>query len=53
MSYLNDPLRVTIGNRDTLSANKSITQIVEVVKPEQKEQKLLELLNRYHIAAAF
>ena len=45
--FMNDPVKVSIGNRDELSANKRITQIVEVVEPFKKENKLLALLNQY------
>jgi ATP-dependent RNA helicase DBP3 len=48
LSYLKNPIRITVGNRDTLSANTSITQIVNVITPEQKEQKVLNLLKEYH-----
>jgi len=45
--YMNEPVKVSIGNRDELSANKRITQIVEVVEPFKKETKLLNLLKQY------
>lgn len=47
-SFMSEPVKVSIGNRDELSANKRITQIVEVVDPFRKEKKLLELLKKYH-----
>lgn len=45
--FMNDPVKVSIGDRDELSANKSITQIVEVVDQRGKEYKLLDLLKQY------
>lgn len=48
--YMSSPVKVTIGNRDELTANKRITQIVEVVQPYDKEKKLFELLRKYHVA---
>ena len=47
-SFMKNPIRVSIGNTDQLTANKKITQIVEVVDPRGKERKLLELLKKYH-----
>ena len=47
-TFMNSPVKVSIGNRDELSANKRITQIVEVVDPFKKEKKLLDLLKKYH-----
>jgi ATP-dependent RNA helicase DBP3 len=45
--FMNSPVKVSIGNRDELSANKRITQIVEVVDHFSKENKLLSLLKQY------
>ncbi|KAJ3046240.1 RNA-dependent ATPase [Rhizophlyctis rosea] len=52
--YLSNPIRVTVGSTD-LSANTSITQIVEVINAKEprflsknKENRLLELLRDYH-----
>ena len=47
-TFMNDPVKVSIGNRDELSANKRITQIVEVIEPQTKDRKLLDLLRKYH-----
>ncbi|ONH70078.1 ATP-dependent RNA helicase DBP3 [Cyberlindnera fabianii] len=49
--FMNDPVKVSIGDRDELSANKRITQIVEVVDPRGKEYKLVELLKKYQSGA--
>ena len=46
-SFMNQPVKVSIGNRDELTANKRITQIVEVVEPRAKERILLNLLKKY------
>lgn len=45
--YMKNPVRVSIGNRDELTANKRIKQIVEVVDNYDKEKKLIELLQKY------
>ncbi|GAV55728.1 hypothetical protein ZYGR_0AY01200 [Zygosaccharomyces rouxii] len=50
-TFMRDPVKVSIGNRDELSANKRITQIVEVIEPRQKDRKLLELLRKYQSGA--
>lgn len=49
--FMNDPVKVTIGERDELAANKRITQIVEVIDPREKEKKLLQLLRKYQSGA--
>ncbi|GMG19746.1 unnamed protein product [Ambrosiozyma monospora] len=46
--FMQSPVKTTIGNRDELTANKRITQIVEVIDPRDKEKKLLQLLQKYH-----
>ncbi len=46
-SFMNNPTKVSIGNRDELSANKRIKQIVEVVDPRTKENRLFQLLKQY------
>ncbi|KAI8910241.1 P-loop containing nucleoside triphosphate hydrolase protein [Gorgonomyces haynaldii] len=46
-SYLNDPIKITVGSTD-LSANVRIEQRVEVVDPRGKETRLVELLKTYH-----
>lgn len=50
-TFMNTPVKVSIGDRDELSANKRITQIVEVIEPYDKEQKLLQLLKKYQSGA--
>ena len=40
-------LQVTIGSED-LSANKKVTQIVEVVEERTRDAKLQKLLQKYH-----
>lgn len=42
-----DVLRVTVGS-DELSANVSVTQIVECVDKMEKDRKLFNLLEKYH-----
>jgi len=46
-SFLNKPIKVTIGS-DDLAAGTRITQIVEVVEDRAREQKLQQLLKKYH-----
>lgn len=46
-TFMNAPVKVSIGNTDELSANKRITQIVEVVDHFAKERMLLDLLKKY------
>ena len=50
-SFMKQPVKVSIGNRDELTANKRITQIVEVVEPRAKERILLSLLKKYQSGA--
>ncbi|CCE63333.1 hypothetical protein TPHA_0E02410 [Tetrapisispora phaffii CBS 4417] len=47
-TFMERPVKVSIGNRDELTANKRITQIVEVIDPFKKDRKLLDLLKKYH-----
>ncbi|KAJ3000378.1 RNA-dependent ATPase [Globomyces sp. JEL0801] len=47
MTYLTNPIKITVGSTD-LSANKSIEQRVEVMDPNSKETRLLQLLKDYH-----
>lgn len=47
MSYLNNPVKVTVGSTD-LSANVRIEQRVEVLDPQAKESRLIKLLKDYH-----
>merc|ERR1719187_1346670 len=44
--FLTDPVKVTVGSED-LAANKSITQIVEVVEERDRDDKLIEVLDKY------
>lgn len=46
-TFMNAPVKVSIGNRDELSANKRITQIVEVIDNFKKERRLMDLLKKY------
>lgn len=46
-TFMKNPVKVSIGDRDELSANKRITQVVEVIDPREKERKLLGLLRKY------
>ncbi|CAN6664259.1 ATP-dependent RNA helicase Dbp3p [Trichomonascus vanleenenianus] len=46
-SFMNDAVKVSIGDRDELSANKRITQTVEVVDPRSKEYRLFQLLKEH------
>ncbi|CAM6051893.1 unnamed protein product [Sphagnum compactum] len=39
-----DPVQVNIGNTDELAANKSITQVVEVVLPYEKQRRVEQIL---------
>eukprot|EP01135_Chromosphaera_perkinsii_P006061 Nk52_evm2s388 gene=Nk52_evmTU2s388 len=45
--FLSTPVKVTIGSPD-LGASSNVTQIVEVLDPRDKDQKLINLLNQYH-----
>ncbi|CAG8737413.1 15157_t:CDS:2, partial [Dentiscutata heterogama] len=46
--FLTNPIRVTIGSQ-TLSANRNVTQIVEVIDdPSEKDRRLVTLLEKYH-----
>ena len=46
-TFMNQPVKVSIGNTDELTANKRITQIVEVIDQRAKDRKLLDLLKKY------
>ncbi|RLV94512.1 ATP-dependent RNA helicase DBP3 [Spathaspora sp. JA1] len=50
-TFMKTPVKVSIGDRDELSANKRITQIVEVVQRFDKEKLLLNLLRKYQSGA--
>jgi ATP-dependent RNA helicase DBP3 len=47
MSYLSNPVKVTVGSTD-LSANIRIEQRVEVLEPQAKESRLMQLIKEYH-----
>ena len=47
-NFMNSPVKVTVGDRDELSANKRITQVVEVINKFDKEKKLIQLLRKYN-----
>eukprot|EP01125_Pyxidicula_operculata_P009261 TRINITY_DN305_c0_g2_i1.p1 TRINITY_DN305_c0_g2~~TRINITY_DN305_c0_g2_i1.p1 ORF type:complete len:516 (-),score=161.60 TRINITY_DN305_c0_g2_i1:37-1584(-) len=46
-TFMTNPIKVTIGS-DSLSANKRVEQIVEVIDSDARDKRLLELLNEYH-----
>jgi len=46
-TFLNKPIKVTIGS-DDLAAGTRITQIVEVLEDRAREQRLQQLLKKYH-----
>jgi len=45
--FLSNAARVTVGSEE-LSANHRVKQIVEVVEPQVKERRLLDMLKKYH-----
>ncbi|CAG8803341.1 29935_t:CDS:2 [Gigaspora margarita] len=46
--FLTNPIRVTIGSQ-TLTTNRNVTQIVEVIDdPSEKDRRLVTLLEKYH-----
>ncbi|KAL3134722.1 hypothetical protein ABBQ32_007725 [Trebouxia sp. C0010 RCD-2024] len=45
--FLCNPVKVTIGSQD-LSASHSVTQVVEVIEPHKRDQRIDELLQKYH-----
>jgi len=45
--FMKNAIKVTVGT-DTLSANKKINQIVEVIEDDKRDNRLLELLELYH-----
>ncbi|KAI9681118.1 MAG: RNA-dependent ATPase [Caeruleum heppii] len=52
-TFLAHPVKITIAGASSnptgdLRANTSITQIIEVIEPYDKESRLLQLLKRYH-----
>jgi ATP-dependent RNA helicase DBP3 len=48
-TFMNSPVRITIGDNVSgeLRANVRIKQLVEVIDPHAKEQRLLQLLKQY------
>jgi ATP-dependent RNA helicase DBP3 len=52
-TFMNSPVRITIGDNQSgeLRANVRIKQLVEVVDPRAKEQRLLQLLKQYQSGA--
>jgi len=44
--FLTNPVKVTVGSED-LSANKRITQIVEVIDERDKDEKMMKVLEKY------
>merc|ERR1719411_1021916 len=44
--FLTNPVKVTVGS-DDLSANKRIKQVVEVIDENDKDKKLIEVLEKY------
>lgn len=47
-SYMKSPVRVDIGEKDRLTANHKVTQIVEVMDNQDKDARLVQLLQKYH-----
>jgi hypothetical protein len=45
--FLTKPVTVTVGSTE-LTANHRVQQIVEVLEPDRKDAKLLQLLAKYH-----
>ncbi|KAJ1968040.1 hypothetical protein IWQ62_001489 [Dispira parvispora] len=45
--FLNEAVKVTIGS-DELTVNRNVKQTVEVIEPEDKNRRLLALLEKYH-----
>ena len=46
-SFMTDPVKITIGDRDDLRANERIKQVIEVIEPREKNDRLLKLLNKH------
>jgi len=47
--YIQSPIHVTIGSSEgKLAANSNVTQIVEVIESDNRDTKLIQLLNEYH-----
>ncbi|KAJ1638556.1 P-loop containing nucleoside triphosphate hydrolase protein [Pavlovales sp. CCMP2436] len=45
--FLTRPVTVTVGSTE-LTANHRVQQIVEVIEPERKDSRLLQMLKQYH-----
>ncbi|KAJ1651613.1 hypothetical protein IWQ61_007868 [Dispira simplex] len=45
--FLNEAVKVTIGS-DELTVNRNVKQTVEVIEPEDKNRRLMALLEKYH-----
>jgi len=46
-NFLSNPIKVTIGSQD-LAASHSVTQVVEVIEQGKRDDRLLELMQKYH-----
>jgi ATP-dependent RNA helicase DBP3 len=47
--YIQSPIHVTIGTSDgKLAGNSNVTQIIDVIENENRDEKLEELLKKYH-----
>merc|ERR1719412_2775595 len=44
--FLTDPVKVTVGS-DALSANKKIKQVIEVIDENDKDEKLVKVIQNY------
>lgn len=50
-NFMREPVHITIGLNNPsgeLRANKSITQVVEVIEPANKQTRLIQLLRKHH-----
>lgn len=45
--FLCNPVKVIIGSQD-LAASHSVTQVIEVIEDRQRDNRIHELLNKYH-----
>jgi len=45
--FLSNPAKVVVGSQD-LAANHAVRQVVEVIDPEQRGKRLLDLLEEHH-----
>jgi ATP-dependent RNA helicase DBP3 len=46
-TFMNKPVKISIGDRDDLRANMRIKQTVEVIDQRAKELRLLQLINEH------